>query len=102
MARLVLPKYRNQYYSISTNQTQVKEIGKIIDFPTGNNCGFDYIVNRDSEVLEIVGVQCDEISIQMTPCGERVMLGSSVISKKELLEFLLCTGLYDEFKEKIE
>lgn len=76
-------------------------MGKIIDFPTGSYGSFDYIVNRDSEVLEIVGVRCDEISIQMTPCGERVMLGSSLVSKDELLAFLLCTGLYDEFKEKI-
>jgi hypothetical protein len=77
-------------------------MGEIIDFPTGNDGGFDYIVNRDSEVLDIVGIRCDEISMQIAKCGERVMLGSSVVSKDELLTFLLCTGLYDEFKEKIE
>lgn len=59
-----------------------------------------YITGSEGEPV-IVGVQCEEISIQLTPCLNKVMLGSSTVSKDELMAFVLCSGIYEELIGKL-
>lgn len=56
---------------------------------------FSYIM----EESKIVGIQCENISIQLTPDLHNIMLGDIEIKREEFLAFILATGIDCEIEE---
>ena len=67
-------------------------MNNIVDFPSDD---FDYITGSFNEP-DIVGVKCENISIQLAVDLHNVMLGDVEIKREELVAFILATGIcYD-------
>ena len=69
-------------------------MNNIIDFPVDD---FSYITGSYNEP-DIVGVKCENISIQLAVDLHNVMLGDVEIKREELIAFILATGIYEDIK----
>ena len=67
-------------------------MSNILEFPVKD---IDYITGRKGEPT-IVGVQGKNISMQFAPDLHSFMLGDSIVSREELIAFVLVTGVYDD------
>ena len=73
-------------------------MSNVIDFPVED---IIYITgNKEKGEPDIVGVQCKNISIQLSVDNHNILLGDIEIKREELIAFILGTGVcYDFVKE---
>jgi len=67
-------------------------MSNILEFPVKD---ITYITGKYNEP-DVVGVQGENISMQFGPDLHNFMLGDSIVSREELIAFVLVTGLYDD------
>lgn len=70
-------------------------MSNILNFPESRD--FHYITGNTDEP-SIVGVQGRNISLQLAPNLRDFLIGDSLVTKEELVAFVLGIGLYDEIK----
>lgn len=71
-------------------------MSNIINFPEPKD--FSYITGGHNEP-NIVGVQGVNISLQFAPDLYNFMVGDVLVTREELIAFVLVTGLYDDIKD---
>ena len=69
-------------------------MNNIIDFPVDD---FSYITGSYNEP-HIVGVKCENISIQLAVDLHNVMFGDVEIKREEFTAFIIATGIYEDIK----
>tara|TARA_R110000764_G_scaffold132941_1_gene220841 strand:- start:835 stop:1188 length:354 start_codon:yes stop_codon:yes gene_type:complete len=70
-----------------------------MQFP--NKKEFSYILgDHNKNEPELVGVKCENISIQLSPNLNDVLLGDIEIKREELIAFMLATGIYDDIRAR--
>lgn len=67
-------------------------MSNILEFPVKD---ITYITGKYNEP-DIVGVQGENISMQLGPDLHDFMIGDSTVTREELIAFVLVTGLYDD------
>ena len=70
----------------------------IVDFPSDD---FDYITGSFNEP-DIVGVRCENISIQLAVDLHNVMLGDIEIKREELIAFIIATDIHNDFVKELK
>jgi len=70
----------------------------VIPFPVED---ITYITGGDGEP-DIVGVQCKNISIQLSVDNHNVLLGDIEIKREELIAFILGTGICWDFVKEFK
>ncbi len=68
-------------------------MGKLLKFPEPKD--FSYITGGHNEP-DIVGVQGANISMQFAPNLHNFMIGDAMVTREELIAFVLVTGVYDD------
>jgi len=71
-------------------------MSNIINFPEPKD--FSYITGGHNEP-NMVGVQGRNISLQFAPNLNDFLIGDSIVTREELIAFVLVTGLYDDIKD---
>ena len=75
-------------------------MNNVIDFPVDD---FSYITgNKDKGEPDIVGVQCKNISIQLSCDLHNVLLGDIEIKRDELIAFVLATNIHHDFVKELK
>ena len=70
-------------------------MSNILNFPEPKD--FHYITGAQNEP-DIVGVQGRNISLQLAPNLNDFLVGDTLVTREELIAFVLVIGLYDEIK----
>jgi len=70
-------------------------MGNILNFPEPKD--FSYITGAHNEP-DIVDVQGRNISLQLAPNLNDFLAGDTLVTREELIAFVLVTGLYDDIK----
>ena len=73
-------------------------MSNIIEFPVKD---ITYITGKDNEP-DIVGVRCENISIQLSCDLHNVLLGDVEIKREELIAFILGTGICHDFVKEFK
>ena len=73
-------------------------MGNILEFPAKD---ISYITGREGEP-KIVGVQGENISMQFSDDLHNFIIGDSLVSREELIAFVLVTGVFDDILSHID
>ena len=70
----------------------------VIDFPSDD---FSYITEKkENGSIQIVGVECKDISILLADDMENIMLGDFEIRREELIAFIYACGIWEDLEQE--